>query len=619
MLKFQDIYHRLRTEPALRKELNSIFGTLYEAEKSGMSNAELVQKSITRVMQLCNYNVGVLFPYVFPAYIQGDPLSLLHRPFGFAMSDISPGSVITTRAGRQAAKSTTIGAKLLTCAHMFPWRQMYIAPHHDQLKTFARRLRELERSCRFKVVASKYKQNDFYKEYATGSVVELYNVYTDAVGIRGKTTDFITIDEAQSFDGSLLPEVHQVMKATKWPVFNVSGTSLTIDTFLEEYYQNGSRGTWHIPCPGTDRHGNRRYLDCGNKDQILGAIKEGGLCCPWTGRRLDPRTGFFVHEYNTRVEKGQVSLHVPQVIIPDYTLDLSKWDEIWQAYLNYDHKKFLQEVMGIPTELGARELTEKELQDICTLGSMDEAQARIKKPGYYKFIISGCDWGGSDYNRALNTKESYTVHAVVGCTHDGKFDILHLRDYSGMGYQEVAHDIVVDHRRFRGDMLGSDFGVGAAYNMLLRGEGGVNPNKHLVFSYSGVKSSPVSVPKGDHMFNQYSLNKTESITELFKAIKNGRIRCYDWEQSKNLLGNFLNIMRVQHESETTGGATLRFIRAGNKPDDAAHAVNFAFVLGRLALGEPLIGDHEDAQRLREMIHGGRGVSSVFSVPDPISG
>jgi hypothetical protein len=43
------------------------------------------------------------------------------------------------------------------------------------------------------------------------------------------------------------------------------------------------------------------------------------------------------------------------------------------------------------------------------------------------------------------------------------------------------------------------------------------------------------------------------------------------------------------------------------------------VLGRLALGEPLIGDHEDAQRLREMIHGGRGNSSVFNVPDPISG
>jgi hypothetical protein len=519
------------------------------------------------------------------------------------MSDLTPGAIITTRAGRQAAKSTTIGAKLLTVAHMFPWRQMYIAPHHDQLKTFARRLRELERACRFKVNKSKYKQNDFFKEYPTGAVVELYNVYTDAVGIRGKTTDFITIDEAQSFDGSLLPEVHQVMKATKWPIFNISGTSLSVDSFLEENYQEGSRGTWHIPLPCVNKQGERMFLDCGNREQVIGAIKEQGLTCPYTGRLIDPRTGFFVHELKDRLQQGLVSLHIPQVIIPDYVAR-DKWGEIWRDFLKYDTNKFLQEVMGIPTELGARELSEVELRDICVLGSKDEAEARIRKPGYYKFIISGCDWGGSDYNRALKTKESYTLHAVCGITQNGELDILHMRDYSGMGYHEIVQDILTDHRRLRATLLGSDFGVGQAYNMLLRQDGGISPAKHLVFSYVGGKSAPVAVPKGDHMYNQYSLNRTESITELFRAVKAGRIRCYDWEQSKKHLWQFLNIMRVQHESEMTGETSLRFIRAGNRPDDAMHAVNFAFVIGRLALGEPLIGDHNDAMILQQVLGGG---------------
>jgi len=79
-------------------------------------------------------------------------------------------------------------------------------------------------------------------------------------------------------------------------------------------------------------------------------------------------------------------------------------------------------------------------------------------------------------------------------------------------------------------------------------------------------------------------------------------------------------MRVQHESEMTGEASLRFIRAGNKPDDAMHAVNFGFVISRLALGEPLIGNHSDAVILQQVLGGSSDVSgTAFPTPQSWAG
>lgn len=615
-LFMKDLYKKIRTSSKFMKFFSAITSKVVSLEKQGKSpGSEEIREEILKLLRGCDYNPAPLLPYMFPTYIDGEGLSMMNRPFGYAVTDVTPGNTITTRAGRQAAKSTSIGAKMLTIAHLLPVRQMYIAPHHDHVKTFARRLRELEAACRFQVSATKYKQNDNYKSYPKGGILELYHVYTDAVGIRGKTTDWITIDEAQSFDGDLMPEVHQVGKASKHPILNIMGTSLTVDTFLEAYYQDGSRGTWHIPLPYVNKQGERQYLDCGNRDEVISAIRERGLCCPHTGRRIDPRRGLFVHEFPTRMERGQVSLHVPQIIIPEYVLSPIKWFEIWESFLKYDRSKFLQEVIGIPTEMGSREITEQELMQICTLGSKDDTLKRARGGRAYRYIISGCDWGGSDYNRALKTKESYTVHAIIGVTHDRKIDILHLQKYSGMAYRDIIGDILNDHRRHRATTLGSDFGVGAAYNDMLREPGGVNPNRHMVFSYVGPKTAPVAVPAGEHMYNQFSLNRNESITELYKAIKTERIRCYNWEQAKHILSDCLNVTRVVHESEKTGEANFRYLRAGNKPDDCLHALNFAYVVARLILGEPLIGDHSTAYAVRSMLQSG-SAPGFLDPPNP---
>lgn len=96
-----------------------------------------------------------------------------------------------------------------------------------------------------------------------------------------------------------------------------------------------------------------------------------------------------------------------------------------------------------------------------------QIQDKIKR-GYYSLIVSGCDWGGSDYNPAIKTKTSYSVHTILGVAPDGCIDILHCKRYAGMDYREIINDILAHHKKFNARVIASDYGVGMAYNMLIR-------------------------------------------------------------------------------------------------------------------------------------------------------
>ena len=209
--------------------------------------------------------------------------------------------------------------------------------------------------------------------------------------------------------------------------------------------------------------------------------------------------------------------------------------------------------------------------------------------GRYKYVVSGCDWGGSDYNPAAKTKVSYTVHVILGVTFDGAMDILHMRQYSGMDYRSIANDICENHKAYNAIGMASDFGVGAAYNMLLRDNPAIQPERHLIFAYSGPQTALIKAPASGGWFNQYALNRTESITSLYQAVRERRIRCYDWGLAQDRLMEFMNLFRVPVELPG-GQGMFKYQRHGSKADDTLHAVNFAYCLARVILNEPIVED-----------------------------
>ena len=97
------------------------------------------------------------------------------------------------------------------------------------------------------------------------------------------------------------------------------------------------------------------------------------------------------------------------------------------------------------------------------------------------------------------------------------------------------------------------------------------------------------------MYNQWSLNKTESISLTYEAVRQQRIRCFDWEIADEYLSDFLNLFRAPGERPGSGGSgagasTFLYRAHPSKPNDTLMATNYAYMLAKILLGEPMFAD-----------------------------
>lgn len=618
-----DLPNEVRTNGQFNHLVTTLVQRIAQLEQKSQSDpraADELNSCMVKLYHTCNHNAGFLVPYFFPKYPFEKPLSLSDRPYSYAMFHMQMGGYMVTRASRQIGKSTTYAARQLINAHMLPtFKSIYVVPHPSFLDTYANRMRDMERSFRFYQQHKDYRQNLKFKEYPNKSQIYLIKCLTDTVEARSKTTDELLFDECQLLDTELLPDIEQCQKASRIPCTIYAGTSTTVESFLEINYQYSSKGIWIIPAPGyTSDSVGKGWLNCGDENDIIKAIHAEGFLNPATKQPLQVHQGHWLHQDTLKLKAGFIGFHIPQVIIPDYVYKPHKWREIIESYTKYRHnmKKFIQEILGIPTEEGQREITMKDLIRMCDESlTYEQMKARAKK-GYYSHVISGCDWGGSDYNPASRTKVSYTVHAIVGIAPDKKVDILHIKQYSGMDYRSIINSIVHDHAEFNASAIGSDFGVGAAYNMLLRERQEISAERHMIFGYVGPNTAPISQPaSGPGWFNQFSLNRTESISALYSAIKTGELRCFNWNEAQDRLMELLNLYRIPTES-ATGVQSFRYERHGAKADDSLHALNFAFVIAQLLRGVPIIQDIALKVRIDEMFNqNSSGAETIWGWPN----
>tara|TARA_B100000579_G_scaffold431498_1_gene446650 strand:+ start:4395 stop:6230 length:1836 start_codon:yes stop_codon:yes gene_type:complete len=589
-----DLEYTMRTDGAFKHKLIKLsedFKKFSEKAANSSRYTDLANEKLCDIIKHCQHNFTYLMPYYYPQYPKMEDMSLKDFPFAYHIMAMNIGGYMVIRGSRQIAKSTTIAARQRMFAHILPrFKSIYIAPKSDQLATYANKFRDLEMAFRFNKQHHKFRQNLFLKEYANGSTIELFNVDTQVTNIRGKSADELIFDEYQNFDPEFEPEVSEIQSATEMPITIYAGTSLTTDSALEIKYENSSQGVWVMTCRACN-HDNIPLPEY----NVMDMIQPKGVCCSKCGALLDVTNGRFMHLNQEKFLQGQYGFHIPQIIVPFVVENKIRYSEIYRKKLEQDPRKFFQENLGIPTEEGEREITEGDLRNMCMLGGMGSLQAQAKDHRY-RLVISGCDWGGSDYDISLKTKLSYTVHVMLGMDIDGRFDIIHMKRYEGMSYRPIAEDIMQKHQELGGQVMGCDFGVGMAYNMLLRER--MDPARHLIFNYSGPTSVPLK--ENPHQFNQYSLNKTESITTLYIGMKQGRIRCYDWAIAKKHLLDLLNLYRVPTDNPSGSNAFV-YRRHAAKADDTLHAINFAYVVGRMFRQEPIVEDKALLARISQAI------------------
>ncbi|MEG1542947.1 MAG: hypothetical protein RR382_00285 [Tannerellaceae bacterium] len=497
--------------------------------------------------------------------------------------------------GIASHNSTTYAADLIMSSFLIPKLQsLYITPYPEQLETFAKRLQEVEASFRYPLG----KQNVYSKRFDNGSLVRLLYILTTPQKARGITASKIVIDEAQNMDGGLLYEVLQALSMARMPSTTYAGTALTVDTLLEAKWQESSKASWMVKSPD-----DKTWIDMHDADTLFKVCGgKGGPICPVTGRRLDVTNGLYVHSDKACMEDLHMGFHVPQMIIPDMALDPTRWAKIYNEVKRNPINKIKQENFGIAVEEGAREITLSNLKDIASINWDTETLRQRTVNGYYKWVVSGCDWGGSDYNPAEKTKLSYTVHCIIGGTSHGDVDILHWRRYAGMDYEEIVDNIIEDHNYWHAGYIASDYGVGLAYNMRIRKS--VDAHRHFIFKYSGPDSHPISVPKDSHFFNMYSLNRTESISAVYTAIgdKEHKLHTRMWDDVQTYMLDFLNMYRIPTES--SGGRTMFVYRKhGAKADDSLHAFNFGYSMLRVLRGEALVEDPSVQRIIDDLLRG----------------
>jgi len=601
---YLDLEYESRTNGAFQHELRHRLEALGQLERVATSNSSVIprlQEALRALAKFCHLNWAFLTAYYWPRYPKEEPLSFADYPHAFHLFQLQVGGFMVIRGSRQIAKSTSFCCRQQLNARFIPgFRSIYVVPRNQQLKTYQNKMREMERaSLRFqKQRDSGLRKNLSYKEFSNGSTIEMVYVLTSASPVRGKSADELLFDETQDFDADLEIEVAEIQSASVVPVTIYAGTSLDINTMLERKWSESSQGLWLMKCEACN-HYNVPLPE----HKVMDMIQRASPACVKCGRPINVRHGRYVHSYPNLASVGRMGIHVPQIIVPAVANNPMRWAQIYEKKVKHGgSRKFLQEILGIAVEEGEREITQKNLQDICILGRDIEALHRKAQRREYEHVISGADWGGCDYIPAQHIKISTTVHVIMGICPDGKMDILHFRRYSGMNYDDIVSDMMLNHTKLGGKMIASDFGVGAVYNSEIREK--IPAERHLIFGYVGPTAELIAEPKGHHIYNQYSLNKTESISLTYEAIRQKRIRCYAWEYAEEILSDFLNLFRAPGEASGHGSGATTFIYRSHpsKPNDSLMAVNYAHMLGNLVRREPMLADQSLMLRLERTLN-----------------
>jgi hypothetical protein len=609
-MRFFDLENRLRTDPAFagkaQQGLEAIKTAMLSAVKDPSRRGD-VQKHTIATLKLCGYNPILFSKYLVPMMFGGKPLTFTDYPLAYYMTTLIPELDLTVMGSRQISKSTAIAYRYIALGHILRgYSGYYIVPHPEHLKTFARRFDDMYTAFRFRSRGSKLGEvnNMYLKKFRKGSFFALFHVLEDDTKARGKTGDEICIDEYQNFDIDFHAVIDEILSASEWRIMIKAGTSLHTDTALNYSFERSSMGYWHIFCEHCG-HENIPLMEEG----VLDMIQPTGPCCIKCGKPLRPETGHFVHRYPERIDREdpKIGIHVPQIFTPAVLKNKARWRALYNKKVHGGSiEKFLQENIGLPTEQGLREITEHTLRSMCKEDNGDDRkkaayyQELAKNKRNYRFVLSGCDWGGSDHNRSSRRKVSTTVHAMAGMKPDGRIELIHFRRYEAMNYAEIIDDIVQNHKRMNGYAMASDFGVGYYYNSKLRDY--LPASRHLVFQYTGPRSRVISRPLQSEMINHYVINKTETISMLYEAIKNRRILCFNWEESNAFLNDYLQVYRNVHESDT-GVSTFTWASNPSKPNDSLQATNYIFILAKILKGEPIFEDSTLEYEVNALITG----------------
>ena len=521
-----------------------------------------------------------LLPLLFR--VRGAPYSLENHPQFREMysADYAPDTIFM--CGRQLGKSMNLSRSeimdLLTVPHL---QILFVAPLESQTSRYSTLyLKEAINSCPIAVQLQQAESEGLsdspivkavhHQSFANGSGIQLTYAKTSSDRARGIFADRIDFDEIQDQLVDNIPIISESLTASDWGIRRFTGTAKTSDNTIEHFWQDSSMCEWCMPCDCVGGEAGR-YWNIPNIDgKVLDMIHADGVHCVNCGKKINVRKGEWVPAVRDKhnIFRGY---HIPQIVVPFVVEAPLRWSGLVRKVLRLPLPIILQEILGISCSLGARIITQADIERASTLPLMNKLmKARFK----YVMTIGGIDWGVAEH-------DSFTVHTIIGVKPDGKLDVLYAKRFIGFDPDEVMMEIAKANQFYQVQLCAGDFGMGFDKNILLEKEYGqrmvqiMYVRQNRLLGYNAFMGHP-----------RWTVDKTTALELMFMAIKYGRIHFPPQSEFKLYTDDLLS---PYEEIVESGGLTSRrFLRNPNRPDDFAHALCFASLVAMRMMNASIV-------------------------------
>lgn len=495
-------------------------------------------------------------------------MSFQERPYLVRPYDTASRRVLYLTS-RQTEKSTSLGNKLLQLSgSRLNYTSLFVSPSAMQTKVFSvTRLDDIiDISPSLRALTSKSLVfNLLEKEFVNGSKIYLRYAFLSADRIRGLSVNALFIDEVQDILTELLPVIEETTSHHKNPFFLYSGTPKTFDNTIEKIWSKSStQNEWVIPC---DNHTPRHWNILSVK-----SLGKTGPICERCGKRINPEHKNA--QWARMVDKAEFEgFRIPRLMVPWYVQDPEKWDSILDTYKRYPLAQFMNEVMALSYDGGAKPITRAEIRRICD-DNYPNDEANIEKYMDQCTLYAGIDWG-------VGTENSYTVLTVGGYTrNDTGFQILFSKRYDGhlADPEPQLEDIERIIKTYKIRRVGVDHG------------GGFHPNKRLTSTFSSkrihqfqyVGRLPAKFAyKG--ALQRFVVFRSPVMADIFSAMKFGKLRLPSYATYETPYTD--DILSIRSEYSNTL-RMLQYDKPQGIPDDTFHSILYTLLASYIDVRRP---------------------------------
>jgi len=322
------------------------------------------------------------------------------------------------KTGRQVSKTTTVIIQhILQCATIDYFTALCVTPLESQAlrlsSLFIRPI--LDESLIPRILPLISRQALTYTLRNNSSIILSY-AHDDPERTRGVPGDKLHVDEAQDMNIKFIPIIHAALSASKYQWSIYTGTPKTHNNTLQYLWLQSSQDEWATKCTHCG-HWNIASLEH-DLEKMIGpyrddiSLENPATICAKCQKIINPADGGWVSAIPDRFDHF-VGLHIPQVIIPRIYGDKLGWSQLLakqKGMYSTTPADFCREVLGEASDVSAKLLTLKELQDVATLGRKDEIERIKNSLRAYDFTTFGIDWGGG------GAEGNFTTIALV-CHH----------------------------------------------------------------------------------------------------------------------------------------------------------------------------------------------------------